>query len=275
MRAEGPLLFREYKAFAEVKFTEGSHGGFEGYASVFGVLDKGGDIVERGAFADSLSEFLEHGFIGLGHDWEGLAIGTVRDAHEDAHGLFLRGEYHSTAEAQAARIVAQERMARGKSVGLSIGYGIRADGMHTDSDGNRHLKALNLYEVSQVNVPMLRPAGLTSVKGIGLPFEDHSDNVRVAIAEWLERVRTGSDVRLKAGRAISEARRQRIAAVREALLSGATEIEALLKETEPPDTKPVDEPPDEPKGDPALRAIFAELAQFDAHYGLRMETPTR
>lgn len=272
MRSNGGLFVqREYKAFAEVKFTDSSHGGFEGYGSLFGVLDQGGDIVDKGAFSGSLSEFVKDGFISLGHDWNGLSIGTVTDAGEDEHGLYLRTEYHSTTLAQDARRVAQERLARGKSVGLSIGFGIKPGGMKSEDDGIRHLTDLHLFEVAQVNVPMLRPAGLTMVKGLGLPFDEHSENVRVAIDEWLERVRTGSDVRLKAGRALSEARRNRIAAVREALRSYADEIDALLMETEPRIDEPVVEESvpksvDVPPTDPVLQALRDEvLALYAMH----------
>lgn len=223
----------EYKRFAEFKLTGDGAGGFEGYASLFGVRDDGGDIVEAGAFRDTLDRFVNDGFISLGHDWDGLAIGTIASAKEDAKGLFIRAEYHSTQIAQDARTVAQERMAKGKSVGLSIGYEVMPGGAEPAQDGSRHLLKLGLFEVAQVNVPMLRPAGLTGVKGYGLPFEDHSENVRVAVRELVERIASGSDARFKEGRAMSEARRTRIAAVKDSLLVGAAEIDALLKETEP------------------------------------------
>jgi HK97 family phage prohead protease len=226
----------EHKRFAEFKLLEGDTGGFEGYASLFGVRDDGGDVVEAGAFKDALASFLADGFIALGHDWEQLAIGTIADAKEDARGLLIRAEYHSTPEAQAARKVAQERMARGKSVGLSIGYEIKPGGAEFAQDGSRHLMKLGLFEVSQVNVPMLRPAGLTSVKGFGVPFDDHSDSLRDAVSEWLERLRAGTAKNVKEGRAISSARRERMSGVRDALLSGADEIGQLLQETAPPET---------------------------------------
>jgi HK97 family phage prohead protease len=264
-------LYKHRKAFVDFKFLEDATGGFEGYASVFGELDSGGDIVERGAFADTLPDFLRDGFISLGHDWDGLPIGTIRDAHEDSRGLFISTEYHSTSDAQEARRIAQERIARGKSVALSIGYGIKPGGMNDGPDGARHLTNLKLFEVAQVNVPMLRPAGLTGVKGIGLDFDEHSEHLRVALSEWLERVRTGSDVRLKAGRAISEGRRGRLAVVRESLIAGASELEELLKETEPPETKPAEEPQSVVDGsptaiDPMLLGLRSEFERLTATY---------
>jgi HK97 family phage prohead protease len=267
-------LLREYKAFAEVKFTGDSHGGFEGYGSLFGVLDSGGDIVEKGAFAEDLGEFVKDGFISLGHNWEGLAIGTVKEAYEDSSGLYLRTEYHSTQLAQDARRVAQERLDRGKSVGLSIGYGVKPGGMKSGDDA-RHLTNLHLFEVAQVNVPMLRPAGLTGIKsiqGFDLSFDEHLDQARDVWGELLERIRTGMGKDVKAGRAISEARRGRIAAVREALRAHADEIDALLMETEPRADEPiVEEAPLEksveiPPTDPALQALRDEvLALYAMH----------
>jgi phage head maturation protease len=85
-------------------------------------------------------------------------------------GLWIQTEYHSTEAAQSARTIAQERMARGKSVALSIGYGIEPGGAEFSDDGTRHLLKLKLFEVSQVNVPMLRQAGLTGRQGIRHSF---------------------------------------------------------------------------------------------------------
>lgn len=255
-----------YKTWAgELKATNSGNGGFSGYGSVFGVRDDGGDVVEPGAFAGTIADFLHHGFISDGHNWDSVsagAIGTIVDAKEDERGLWIQTEYHSTAAAQAARTIAQERMARGKSVGLSIGYGIEPGGADFSEDGTRHLLKLKLYEVSQVNVPMLRQAGLTGVKGFGIPFDDHSENVRVAIQEWLERARSGLDVRLKEGRPISEARRGRMSAVKESLLAGVSEIEALLLETEP---KAKEDPPEQPVIETA-KTLDPKLAELHARF---------
>jgi HK97 family phage prohead protease len=166
VRAEGPfLLEKQYKQFANFKLLAEGNGGFEGYASLFGVRDDGGDVVEQGAFTQTVPSFVKNGFISLGHDWDELPIGVIVEAREDDKGLFIRTQYHSTTDAQDARKVAQERMNLGKSVALSIGYGVKPGGAEMTPDGmTRRLMALDLYEVSQVNVPMLRPAGLTSVK---------------------------------------------------------------------------------------------------------------
>lgn len=67
-------------------------------------------------------------------------------------------------------------------------------------------------------------------------FESHSDDVRVAVAGWVERVKAGSAIHAesKEGRAISSARRTRMAAVSGSLRDAAAEIDAMLTETAPP-----------------------------------------
>lgn len=227
----------ERKNFAEVKWddlTTGT-GSFEGYASVAGVLDSGGDIVEHGAFLADLPEFLTHGFIGQGHNWEGQPIGTVADAHEDEHGLFLRGEYHSTPEAQQARQIAIERMQRGKSVGLSIGFKINPEGKSMDDEGHRRLTSVKLYEVSHVNVPMLRPAGLTGVKSES-SFSEHGTRVVGDLADYVARAQDRLELSAKEGRQLSAANRQKLLKLLESLGSLKTleeEIGELLAMTEP------------------------------------------
>lgn len=259
------------KAFADFKFLDSGPGGFEGYASLFDVRDSGGDVVEKGAYERSLSGFLKDGFIGLGHDWAGLAIGTVDEAYEDDKGLYLKATYHSTSEAQAARQVALERLQRGKHVGLSIGYGIAEGGATVKDDGNRHLTDLLLYEVSQVNVPMLRPAGLTSAKGVardeddetpgapqGLKLAEHQERVCLMVPSIVTRWKTlvspsepATSHEAKEGRAISTSRRERLGALRDVLRSGADELDGLLVETAPPKAQ---EPPPSRDG----RTLYAD-----------------
>lgn len=71
--------------------------------------------------------------------------------------------------------------------------------------------------------------------GKGMGFDDHSGHVQVAVSEWAKRAQAGSALRLKEGRAISEARRSRMASVSGSLRSAADEIDAMLEETKPPE----------------------------------------
>lgn len=173
---------------ASLKAVAEGGGGFEGYASLFDVVDDGKDRVRPGAYAKTLDQFKQNGFIGLSHDWDALPIGYIEEAHEDAKGLYVKVRYHSTPIAQDARKVAQERMDAGKSVALSIGYDV-AEGGAERKDGVRDLNALNLYEISQVNVPMLRSAGIANVKSreakaVAGTYEERIGQISAAVTAY-------------------------------------------------------------------------------------------
>jgi HK97 family phage prohead protease len=227
----------EYKVLTpELKMADDSGpGSFSGYASTFENWDSVKERPVRGAFEPHLSSFLQDGFIAIGHDWKQLPAATLTEAYEDDHGLFISGVFHSTPEAQNARTVIKERLERGKSVKLSIGYEVLKDEY---VEGGRLLKEVKLFETSFVNVPANPLAAITGAKGLpvpGQPIEMHSEAM-VSIAEELERCVKGKiDARKKEGRAISTARdkllREQLAAARASLDA----VEAMLDEATPRD----------------------------------------
>src|SRR5690349_3548348 len=118
----------EYKLLTpQFKMSEDGSGSLKGYASTFANWDSVKERPVKGAFTPHLADFLKDGFIAVGHDWSALPIATPTEAHEDDIGLYLDTSFHSTPMAQAARTVASERIARGKSVKLSIGYEVLQD----------------------------------------------------------------------------------------------------------------------------------------------------
>jgi HK97 family phage prohead protease len=161
MPPTAPGLQRKACDRADFKLSDSEYGGFSGYGSVFGVVDRQGDIVAKGAFAATLEQFKANGFITLSHDWDALPVATVRECYEDEKGLFIDADFHSTPEAQTARTYVRERINRKKSVGLSIGYWTR-DSLQTPE--GHVLKRLDLAEVSIVTVPANPEAGAARVK---------------------------------------------------------------------------------------------------------------
>lgn len=160
-----PELERKVWDLAEAKATDSGHGSFSGYASLFGVKDARGDVVTQGAFADTLPQFIDRGFIAWGHDWN-QPVATIAQAREDARGLFIKADFHSDAQSQRARTITTERLAREKFVGLSIGYLAEDADYQPDA---RVLKKIHLFETSLVTVPMLAPAGVTAAKSADTP----------------------------------------------------------------------------------------------------------
>lgn len=108
----------------ELKSAELAENTIAGVASVMGVMDRGRDVIYPGAFSKRglLKSFIENGFIAVGHDWEGLPVAMPTKAKEVGNELLTEAVFHSTTAAQEARTVAMERLANGKSVGLSIGF---------------------------------------------------------------------------------------------------------------------------------------------------------
>ncbi len=93
------------------------------------------------------------------HDWE-QPIGVYTEAHEDDHGLFVRGQL--ALNTQKGR-EAHELLTMKALEGLSIGFATIRDEIDR-STGVRTLKELDLWEVSPVTFPMNERAAVTSVK---------------------------------------------------------------------------------------------------------------
>lgn len=220
MTATAPLApTREHKLIKfDLKLLDDStHGGFSGYVSVFGNEDSYGDIIEPGAFKDGLADFIRDGFTPVGHDWEDLPVATIAEAYEDEYGLFMRCEFHSTQAAQDARTVVRERLARGKTVGLSIGYEVLEYALIKSEDPNqwrmkRRLLKIKLYEGSIVTVPANALAGVTDAKS-GLSLDDHCSAALAAVGQVVDRLGSLADLRRKDGRGLNAANHTRIAAL--------------------------------------------------------------
>jgi hypothetical protein len=135
-------------------------GQFEGYASLFGLPDLGRDIVERGAFHDSLRERGPRGVRLLWQHDPAVPLGRWLDLREDGRGLFVRGQL-SLAVARAREVLALMR--DGAVDGLSIGFRtVRSRG--EARDGHRRLTMIDLWEVSIVTFPLMPQARVAAVK---------------------------------------------------------------------------------------------------------------
>ena len=132
----------------------------EGYASLFGAADQGGDVVAPGAYAASLKAMAGQGRrvrMLWQHD-PAQPIGIWDEVIEDARGLRVKGRLlDSVARGREAAAL----ITAGAIEGLSIGYRtIRAT---KTVKSQRLLTELDLWEVSLVTFPML-PAARVSAK---------------------------------------------------------------------------------------------------------------
>ncbi len=135
----------------------------EGYASLFGVADAGGDVVAAGAFARSLARRGASGIRMLFQHDPAQPVGVWDDIGEDERGLFVRGRLvPGVAKADDLRRL----IAAGGVDGLSIGF--RALRAQRDArTGIRRLIEIDLWEISIVTFPMLGGARLGAAKSTG------------------------------------------------------------------------------------------------------------
>lgn len=138
-------------------------GSFEAYASVFGNVDSYGDIVDKGAFTRTLGEWGDKGDtipILWGHDlYDPFAnIGGVVSAEEDDHGLKVIGQLdlENPTAAQVYRLIKGRRTSK-----MSFAYAVRDA---AEGDDGYHLKDLDLFEVSVVQIPANDQADILAVK---------------------------------------------------------------------------------------------------------------
>lgn len=153
----------ETKDFALLELKAISDEGIaEGYASKWGgPPDSYGDIIVKGAFADSLLT-REPAFL-----WQhkvDTPIGGVLELREDDQGLY--GKWQVDLDTPSGDY-AFKMMKRGRVRGLSIGF-ITKEADYGEDD-TRFIKKLDLYEISSVTIPAKDTAILTAVK-TNVPF---------------------------------------------------------------------------------------------------------
>ena len=150
--------------------ADAEDGTFSGYASIFGNKDLGGDVVEEGAFVKSLRRRKAKQVKMLWQHKTDKPIGVYDRISEDGDGLKVSGRL--ALGTQGGRD-AYELLKMGAIDGLSIGY--KADPAkqyYDDRRRKRHLKEVDLMEISLVTFPMNPKATIQAVKGIDRTIRD-------------------------------------------------------------------------------------------------------
>lgn len=148
------------RRIANLALDDTGEGRFSGYASVFGEVDLGKDVIEPGAFSSSLTRRGAAGVRMLFQHDPNQPIGRWTTIREDARGLYVEGRL-SLGVTRAAEVHAL--LKNGALDGLSIGFQtVRA---RTDrKSGVRRILEADLWEISVVTFPMLASARIADVK---------------------------------------------------------------------------------------------------------------
>ncbi|OGT54646.1 MAG: hypothetical protein A3E01_09850 [Gammaproteobacteria bacterium RIFCSPHIGHO2_12_FULL_63_22] len=158
-----------------MKFEAGEKAGlFTGYGAIFGNVDSYGDVIEKGAFKETLREWeakgklppmmLQHGggmFGGTAEDM--LPVGQWLSMEENSKGLKVEGQLFALQTEKGQYLY--EGMKSGVLDGLSIGYVTKkATNGTKPTDPRRRLEAVDLREVSIVTFPGNDRARVSGVK---------------------------------------------------------------------------------------------------------------
>ena len=147
---------------------------FSGYASTFGNIDEGGDVVLRGAFSDSLARRVPR--LLWQHDMS-EPIGRVMQLKEDDRGLHGDFLISRTARGHDAYVLLKD----GAIDSMSIGY-IPDEQEFDDEHNVRKLKSVDLLEISLVSIPMNGEARVTAVKALPVVSGRSIASMKLAIA---------------------------------------------------------------------------------------------
>lgn len=158
------MEYKTYSGRIEVKAADDANMTFEGFAACYGNVDDYGDVVQPGAFADTMAKHDAAQTMPAmfwNHDARSLPIGVWIEWEDTPHGLKFSGRFIDT---QMGRDAYQAVKARAVN-GLSIGY-TKNDWEKVRQDGAtlRHLKSVNLFEVSVVTFPANPLTLITDVK---------------------------------------------------------------------------------------------------------------
>jgi HK97 family phage prohead protease len=152
---------------AQVKATGDGAGEFEAIVAVFGNVDSGGDVIVKGAFTDTLTEWQASGDpipVVWSHDSNDpfSHIGSVVEASETDTGLLVKGQLdlENPKAAQVFKLLKGRRVTQ-----FSFAYSV-LDAGPTEVDGIKatELRRLKLYEVGPTLVGMNQATELLSAK---------------------------------------------------------------------------------------------------------------
>lgn len=140
-------------------------GEFEGYASVYDVVDSYKEVVAPGAFKRTLEEWKAKDALppALWQHRSGEPLGPFLEMREDDRGLWVRGQLlvDDIPRAREARALMQARAVRG----MSIGFNVYKETWDSDSK-LLYLNEIDLWEVSIVTFPANVQAKVEAVKNM-------------------------------------------------------------------------------------------------------------
>lgn len=213
----------------EVK-QEGEQGLVRAVFATLNVIDEDGDVTLPGAFGDQAVKLAA-----WGHRWQELPVGRGRIFEEGEKAIF-DGQFFLDTVAGREHFLTVKNLAELQE--WSYGFKIleRSEGEFEERQV-QFLKRLQVYEVSPVMVGAGVETMTLAIKGDmkGWTYTDHAEHVLASVQAFVERSGSLADLRAKEGRALSEANRSRLREMGEAAMALKSELDDLLRASEPED----------------------------------------
>jgi HK97 family phage prohead protease len=150
----------EFKSFDLTQYKKDESGNLfiEGYGAVFGNVDSYNDIIQRGAFLETINEKKDRIAFCYQHDiWN--PIGKIQEIKEDETGLWIK------VMISAAEEDIQTKIVEGILKEMSIGYRVKESREEVrNGDTFRILTKISLYEISIVTIAANPLAVITGMK---------------------------------------------------------------------------------------------------------------
>lgn len=148
----------------ELKELDEKTGIIVGYASTFGNIDLGDDIVEKGAFKRTIRDTKGKWPVLKDH-MPSIKLGYNTEAEEDDHGLKTKEQLNLESIAGREQFsFAKMALELKTPYGLSIGYSVVKAEPDKERPAVRRLKEVRMWEHSHVTFPMNQAAMITAAK---------------------------------------------------------------------------------------------------------------
>ena len=158
----------QHKSAGDKLLEVADTGRFSGYASVFGVLDDQGEIIHKGAFADTLAKYEESGKripVIYMHDLK-EPVGYIEKAVEDDVGLWVEGVIMHETSVKAAE--AYSFVKEGVISEMSVGFYYMSEATAYDHETYiTHIYKADLREISLVVIGSNSGSRIVAVKSAG------------------------------------------------------------------------------------------------------------
>lgn len=226
----------------------GENGEVTAYVSIFGNVDSYNERIIYGAFSKSLGKRTPEGL--AHHNWEMTIAKTLEikeiapnspelpESIREFGGLRVKFRFNleltpagTPANPDAYRVWSDMKADILKE--FSIGF-VPVQ-TKAASDGVLELTEIDLYEWSVVLVGANDKTLIQQMKSKGV--QEHSDTLVTMCQDYVERLRSHADMKVKAGRTFSQSNYEALKAVAETVTSAGKEINALLEKATPESSK--------------------------------------